>query len=109
MICSRRLAFAMSLLWGMLALSYTLPVYSESRGELLYLINCKACHTSKVHWRKEKLATDWLSLKVQVTRWQRNMDLGWGEDEITDVTRYLNTNYYYFKVTNKNDIAAGNK
>lgn len=109
MIRSRRLAFTMSLLWGVCALSYTLPAYSETRGELLYLINCKACHTSKVHWRKDKLATDWPSLKTQVVRWQRNMELGWGEEEITAVTRYLNTNYYHFQVTDKNDIATRNK
>ena len=109
MISSKRLAFTISLLWGMYTLSLAQPVYSETRGELLYLIHCKSCHTSKVHWREKKLATNWLSLKAQVLRWQSNIGLDWGEDEITDVTHYLNATYYHFLVTNKNDLAADNK
>lgn len=109
MIRSKRLAFTMSLLWGMHTLSYTMPVYSETRGELLYSIHCKSCHTSKVHWRDEKLSTNWSSLKAQVVRWQSNIGLDWGEDEISDVTRYLNTTHYHFQVTNKNDLAISNK
>ena len=109
MIHSRSLVFIMSLLCGMYTLSYTMPVYSETRGELLYSLHCKSCHTSKIHWRKEKLATNWSTLKAQVVRWQSNIGLGWGEDEITDVTRYLNTTHYHFNSTDKNDLAKGNK
>lgn len=68
----------------------------DVRGELLYSTHCNACHTSKVHWRDKRLATDRRSLKAQVRRWQANADLGWSEEEITDVTRYLNTAYYHF-------------
>jgi len=109
MIRSRKLVFTMSILCAIYALTYTLPVHSETRGKLLYLVNCKTCHTSNVHWRKDKLATDWASLKAQVVRWQSNMELGWGEEEITAVTRYLNATHYHFQVTDKNDIARGNK
>jgi hypothetical protein len=109
MISSKKLAITMSLLWGIYTLSHAMPVYSETRGELLYSLHCKSCHTSKVHWREEKLATNWPSLKAQVFRWQSNIELGWGEDEITDVTHYLNITYYHFQVTNKNDIVAGNE
>lgn len=104
---SGKLVFTISFLWGMCALSYTLPVYSETRGELLYSLHCKSCHTSKVHWREEKLATNWSSLKAQVVRWQSNIGLDWGEDEITDVTHYLNATYYYFQTIDKNDLATG--
>ena len=110
MIRSRKLAFTVvSLLWGMCTLSQAQPEYSETRGELLYSIHCKSCHTSIVHWREKKLASNWLSLKAQVARWQSNAGLGWSEDEITDVTRYLNATYYHFPVTNNKDLAKGNK
>jgi len=107
MIRSGKLVFTMNLLWGMYTLSYPLPVYSDTRGELLYSLHCKSCHTSKIHWRGEKLATDWSSLKVQVVRWQSNIGLDWTEEEIIDVTRYFNATYYYFQITDKNDLATG--
>jgi mono/diheme cytochrome c family protein len=109
MICSKKLAITMSLLWGIYALIHVLPAHSETRGEMLYSLHCKSCHTSEVHWREGKLATNWLSLKAQVFRWQNNIELGWGEDEITDVTRYLNSTHYHFQITDKNDLLTGNK
>lgn len=109
MISYKKLTITTSLLWGMYTLIYALPAYSETRGEMLYSLHCKACHTSKVHWREEKLVTNWPGLKAQVFRWQSNIGLGWGEDEITDVTQYLNTTHYHFKITNKNELATDNK
>ena len=34
--------------------------------------------------------------RSQVRRWQRNTGLGWSEQEIVEVTRYLNGRYYRF-------------
>lgn len=34
------------------------------RGELLYNTHCVACHSTKMHWRDQRLATDWKSLTV---------------------------------------------
>jgi mono/diheme cytochrome c family protein len=68
----------------------------ESRGELLYTTHCVSCHTTQVHWRDRKLATDWTSLKNQVRRWQRNIGLGLSEDDVAAIARYLNRLYYHF-------------
>jgi mono/diheme cytochrome c family protein len=68
-----------------------------TRGALLYYTYCAACHTSKIYWREKKLATDMGSLKFQVRRWQASIGQAWTEDEITDVTRYLNASYYGFQ------------
>jgi mono/diheme cytochrome c family protein len=72
------------------------PIPDSSRGELLYSTHCASCHTTQVHWRDKKLATDWASLTTQVNRWQGNTGLGWSEDDITAVTRYLNDRFYRF-------------
>ena len=69
---------------------------APSRGELLYQTHCVACHDTQVHWRDRKLATDWTGLSEQVRRWQANAGLGWTNDEIDDVVRYLNTTIYRF-------------
>jgi mono/diheme cytochrome c family protein len=68
----------------------------EPRGELLYSTYCVSCHTTQVHWRTNKLAIDWTSLKYQVRRWQANVGIGLGEDDVAAVARYLNRIYYHF-------------
>ncbi len=75
------------------------PAPDASRGELLYGKHCNACHTTVVHWRDKKLATDWSSLQAQVNRWQGNMGLGWSKADIAEVARHLNTLYYHYPVT----------
>ena len=69
---------------------------SAARGEMLYKTHCDSCHTTQVHWRDRRLATDWRGLQSQVRRWQRNTGLKWSEQEIVDVTRYLNGRFYHF-------------
>ena len=69
---------------------------TSSRGALLYDTHCIACHTKELHWRERKLATDWASLAAETRRWQRNIGLGWSDEEIDDVVRYLNTTIYRF-------------
>jgi len=70
--------------------------YAESRGELLYSTHCIACHTTQMHWRDKKVATDWTSLKFQVRRWQDASSLSWSESDIQEVTRYLNESIYRY-------------
>jgi mono/diheme cytochrome c family protein len=67
-----------------------------TRGELLYSTHCIACHTTQVHWRDRKLATDWTSLQAEVRRWQDVSGLGWNNQDIAQVTRYLNALHYYY-------------
>ena len=99
----KKLACALCLFWGVHTSAQAQLKEGEIRGELLYSTHCNACHTSKIHWREKKLATGWRSLKAEVRRWQANADLGWSEEEITDVTRYLNAVYYHFSTNGKKD------
>jgi len=72
------------------------PTPSDARGELLYSTHCVSCHTAQVHWRDNKLATDWPSLRAQVRRWESNIGMSWTDDDIAAVARYLNVHYYRF-------------
>ena len=88
---------------GLMCILYTgcMPAHADdefgrSRGELLYSTYCIACHTTQVHWRDDRLATDWKSLTKQVRRWQNNAGLTWEEEDIRSVAHYLNTLYYHF-------------
>jgi mono/diheme cytochrome c family protein len=69
---------------------------TQTRGELLYATHCIACHTTQMHWRDKKLASDWASLEAQVRRWQGEALLHWSEDDIIAVTRHLNQGIYRF-------------
>ncbi|MET0963746.1 MAG: cytochrome c [Noviherbaspirillum sp.] len=69
------------------------------RGAMLYSTHCIACHTSQVHWRDKRLATDWSSLENQVRRWQRNTGLSWTDEDVAAVAHHLNNLYYHFPVS----------
>ncbi|MGL4573622.1 MAG: cytochrome C [Burkholderiaceae bacterium] len=71
---------------------------NAARGQLLYTTHCIECHTSQVHWREKRLATNWATLQAQVLRWQANAALNWSQGEIEDVSRYLNDKYYKFSI-----------
>ncbi len=87
--------FALCICCGMVSLAQA-KTPDESRGELLYSTHCNTCHTLQIHWREQKLVTDWKSLKAQVSRWQAYAKLGWREEDIVDVALYLNARYYKF-------------
>lgn len=81
---------------GFSTLAQVKPEPAETRGELLYNTHCVTCHTTQMHWRNERQAFNWDSLKFQVRRWQSNADLGWNESDIADVSRYLNDTIYHY-------------
>ena len=67
-----------------------------NRGAMLYNNNFIQCHTQQIHWREKKIATDWESLIAQVDRWQRTSGLAWSKNDIKEVSRYLNGEYYHY-------------
>ncbi len=73
---------------------------AQTRGELLYSTHCVTCHTTQMHWRNERQAFDWDSLKFQVRRWQGNAGLAWNESDIAEVSRYLNETIYHYPQLN---------
>lgn len=75
------------------------PTLAQSRGELLYTTHCISCHTTEMHWRDKRAASDWSSLKFQVRRWQGAASLGWSEGDVVEVARYLNETIYHFAST----------
>ena len=80
--------------------------HAQSRGELLFSTHCIFCHTTQVHWRDKRLATDWTSLRFQVRRWQDNAGLAWNEADIREVTMYLNESIYRYTQTSDSLISS---
>ena len=67
-----------------------------SRGQLLYGNHCVQCHTTQMHWRDQRLARDWRTLKAQVRRFQGIAALNWSDEDVDAVTHYLNDTIYRF-------------
>jgi mono/diheme cytochrome c family protein len=76
------------------------------RGELLYSNHCIECHTRQMHWRDQRLARDWGSLKAQVRRWQSVAHLDWSDEDIEAVALHLNDTIYRFPRQNTVGEAA---
>lgn len=64
------------------------------RGQLLYETHCIACHGLQMHWRAQRLVTDWPQLLAQVRRWQGTAQLQWSDADIDAVARHLNDTLY---------------
>ena len=91
---------ACAALVGFTTLVAAQPMPAETRGELLYSTHCVTCHTTQMHWRNDRQAFDWESLKFQVRRWQGNAGLAWNDDDIAEVSRYLNESIYHYPQLN---------
>ena len=85
-----------ALIAAVVALLAASSAHAQSRGELLYSTHCIGCHTTKMHWRDGRTATDWPSLVVQVGKWQNASALAWSEPDVLAVANYLNESIYHF-------------
>jgi len=92
----RSVVVVLFVLFGYLADAGAQPLREPTRGELLYSTHCIACHSAQVHWREKKIVTDWTSLQAQVRRWQAVSGLGWSNEDIAEVARYLNGLHYRY-------------
>ena len=88
------------------AAAWTAGAHAQSRGELLYSTHCITCHSAQMHWRERRQATDWLSLQSQVRRWQSVAALDWSDEDIVEVTRYLNDTIYRFPAPSKTSASG---
>ncbi len=79
---------------GAVAHAQTNP--AQTRGALLYNTHCIECHTTQIHWREQRQARDWPSLKAQVGAWQARAGLKWSEADVVEVARHLNATVYQF-------------
>lgn len=68
------------------------------RGQALYENHCRFCHESWAHKREGSRITSLHSLRQRVAAWSVHSGLGWGDDEISDVTDYLNRHFYRLTV-----------
>lgn len=86
----------LAICFGNIAAAGAQTIPEPQRGELLYSNHCIACHSTQIHWRDKKLVKDYQSLLSEVGRWQKLGGLGWNDEDISVVARYLNTLHYHY-------------
>lgn len=66
------------------------------RGRGLYEQRCGECHAESVHGRAKRVARDFDGIQGWVKRWNETLGLRWNDEDIDDVTVFLNSRYYRF-------------
>ena len=84
---------------GVMAVFSTPAAEEFDRGEALYENHCRECHESWAHTRDGRHVTTVNGLRGRVAAWSIHTNLQWSQEEIDDVTDYLNQQFYQF--TNK--------
>ncbi|MCK5497591.1 MAG: hypothetical protein KAI77_00230 [Gammaproteobacteria bacterium] len=65
-------------------------------GKGLHQENCLRCHQAEIYERPDRTVKTLKHLRSQVLFCAVSNDIGWFDEEIDDVTAYLNAFYYLF-------------
>jgi mono/diheme cytochrome c family protein len=86
------------LLLSLILLTAVLPLHAQEGGgaEALYDENCIKCHGPEVYTRADRKVTSLDGLERQVQRCELALGLRWFDEDIADMTRFLNEKYYHF-------------
>jgi hypothetical protein len=75
----------------------TVTTAGTENGKTLTGKHCTGCHDDSMYTREDRRVTTLSALQNQVRHCETNLELKWFEDDITDVTNHLNTQYYKFE------------
>jgi hypothetical protein len=81
----------------LLGASSTLLAADIKNGKKLQQKNCMSCHDDGMYTRDERRVKDLSALRTQVQRCESTLGLTWFDEEVDDVTAYLNKSFYKFK------------
>lgn len=93
-----RLSALLLTLLGAVATQAQVQPPPATRGALLYENHCGTCHSEQMHWRANRRARDWDSLRALVRQWQGEARLGWSDEDIDAVAKHLNDTIYHYPV-----------
>ena len=66
-------------------------------GNILHAEKCTSCHDSAIYIRENRKVQTLAKLGSQVRFCKDNLGIAWFDDEVDDVTGFLNSNYYHFE------------
>ena len=85
-------------IWVSLLMTPLATVHAEdiNYGKALHQENCLVCHKPELYERADRTVKTLKHLRSQVLFCAVNNDVEWFDEEIDDVTAYLNAFYYLF-------------
>ena len=81
----------------LVAASNSLLAANVENGKKLQQKNCMSCHDDGMYSREDRFIKTVSSLRTQVQRCESTLGLTWFDEEVDDVTAYLNQSFYHFK------------
>ena len=82
---------------SLLAASNPLLAADIKNGKKLQQKNCMSCHDDSMYTRDNRRIKSLPALRTQVQRCESTLGLTWFDEEVDDVTAYLNQSFYKFK------------
>ena len=67
-------------------------------GKSLHDENCLRCHDESKYTRKNRIVKNFQQLYERIKQCELMAELTWFDEEIADVTTYLNNQFYYFNL-----------
>lgn len=83
-----------------LMLVFTSPTYAVDieNGKTLHNENCLRCHDVSMYTRENRLVNSFYELGTRIRDCELLAEAAWFDEEIDDVTAYLNQTFYHFKL-----------
>ena len=82
---------------GVTASVVALRAMEFDRGEALYENHCSTCHDPQTHVAGEaRHVTTMADLRARVAAWSVHSGLNWSDEDVNDVTDFLNRRFYRF-------------
>ncbi len=81
-----------------LFLQPSLSAADLKRGEALHNEHCLRCHSVNIYSRNDRMVNNMSQLSERVKQCELANDLLWFEEDVDDVSAYLNADFYLFGV-----------
>ena len=69
-----------------------------NNGKALHDEHCLRCHTESQYTRTDSIINDYQQLRERISQCELTAELTWFDEEIDDVTAYLNDAFYHFNM-----------
>jgi hypothetical protein len=80
----------------LLLLSAPAYAFDSDNGKALHNENCVRCHDDSMYTREDRKTKSYSLLRERIVQCEIMTELIWFEEEIDDVTAYLNESFYHF-------------
>jgi len=81
-------------------LLFYLPVQAVDleNGKALHNENCMRCHNPSQYTREDRIVNSLDQLRTRISQCELMAEMAWFDEEIDDVTAYLNDTFYRFNL-----------